>query len=313
MNNQEILQIAEDVISKEIQSLHELIYNLDENFSKCVEAILSTKGRVIISGIGKSGIIARKFSASLASTGTPSYFLHPAEAFHGDLGMVLRDDIFIAISNSGETDELLKLIPSLKNNGNFIISITGNINSTLASHSNCKLNISVSEEACNLKLAPTSSTTATIALGDAITVALMKIRNFTPENFALLHPGGALGRKLLSNVKDEMVSLPKCILDSDDGFDKVVNCISSGHLGFSIVKGSDENSYSIITDGDLRRAIEKYSRDVFTKKACEIASTHPLSINSDARTEQAFEYMEQNKVNFLLVMEDNCLIGVIKK
>lgn len=313
MNNQEILQIAEDVISKEIQSLHELIYNLDENFSKCVEAILSTKGRVIISGIGKSGIIARKFSASLASTGTPSYFLHPAEAFHGDLGMVLRDDIFIAISNSGETDELLKLIPSLKNNGNFIISITGNVNSTLASHSNCKLNISVSEEACNLKLAPTSSTTATIALGDAITVALMKIRNFTPENFALLHPGGALGRKLLSNVKDEMVSLPKFILDSDDGFDKVVNCISSGHLGFSIVKGSDANKYSIITDGDLRRAIEKYSRDVFTKKASEIASTHPLSINSDARTEQAFEYMEQNKVNFLLVMEDNCLIGVIKK
>jgi arabinose-5-phosphate isomerase len=264
--------------------------------------------------MGKSGIIGKKIAASLASTGTPSFFMHPAEAFHGDLGMVQPEDIFMAISNSGETEEILKLLPFLKDNKNYIISMTGNINSTLARNSDCVLNISVPEEACPHQLAPTTSTTATLVMGDALTVALMEARNFTPENFARFHPGGALGRKLLSKVNDEMETLPLPHVSKNASFADIVTSISSGKLGFVIVDNNDESKFSIITDGDLRRAMAEYKEKVFSIRAHNIATINPLTIQLSAKTQHAYDLMDEHKVSFLLVLDDNGeLISVIRK
>ncbi len=305
------IQIAKEVIDVEIDALNQLKNNLDGNFDVCVDKILSSEGRVIISGVGKSGIIGKKVAASLASTGTPSFFLHPTEAFHGDFGMAKREDIFILISNSGETEEVIKMLAPLKSSGNYIISLTGNVTSSLAQMSDCNIDISVPREACKLQLAPTASTTATLVLGDALTIALMEERNFSMENFAKFHPGGSLGRKLLSRVKDEMLDLPRKILDGNDDFSSVVSCISSNRLGFSIV--SMEGVPGIITDGDLRRTIEKYGDRVFQIKAKEMATLNPLTIDPQAKTETAFNLMEKEGVNLLLVEEDRVIVGVIKK
>ncbi|MCA2016118.1 SIS domain-containing protein, partial [Vibrio tritonius] len=188
-----IISCAREVIETEICGLQHVATQLDDSFEQAIKAILNTKGRTIICGMGKSGIIGKKIAASFASTGTPSFFMHPGEAFHGDLGMVKREDVFIAISNSGETDEVLKLLPFLRDNGNYVIAITGKPNSTLATAAHCHLNIAVPKEACPYQLAPTSSTTATLVMGDALTITLMEQRDFKPENFARFHPGGSLG------------------------------------------------------------------------------------------------------------------------
>lgn len=312
----ESIKVAKDVFAIEIEALHQVLCNLDENFQSAVDLIVESGGRAILCGMGKSGIIGKKIAASFASTGTPSFFMHPGEAFHGDLGMVRREDVFIAISYSGETEEVVKLLPFLHKNQNLIVSITGNKLSTLASNSNYHLDVSVPKEACKLQLAPTSSTTATLVMGDALTVALMEKRNFTPEDFAVFHPGGALGRKLLSRVKDEMTRVPPILLSENSSFTDIVSCISSGRLGFSLImtERDDRKDYSVITDGDLRRAMQKYENKVFSVKAIDIASASPLFIQDYAKTELAYEVMEKNKVNFLLVLDSNEeLIGVIKK
>ena len=259
------IEIAKDVIECEIDGLKNIISLLDNDFTNSINLILNTQGRVIISGMGKSGIIGRKIAASMASTGTPSFFMHPGEAFHGDLGMVASDDIFIAISNSGETDEVLKLLPFLEDNKNKIIAITGNPKSTLAKSSSFHLNIAVAAEACPFQLAPTSSTTATLAMGDALAITLMRLRNFKPENFARFHPGGALGRKLLRKVRDEMQSDQLPIVNLHDDFSVAINAMSSGNYGLVVICDNLKLS-GIITDGDLRRAIDKYGRDIFDPK-----------------------------------------------
>ncbi|MGR6840790.1 KpsF/GutQ family sugar-phosphate isomerase [Aliivibrio wodanis] len=305
------IRIAKEVIKIEIEGLDHMAKNLSHEFDEAIKAIISTKGRTIICGMGKSGIIGKKIAASFASTGTPSFFMHPGEAFHGDLGMVKPEDVFIAISNSGETDEVLKLLPFLRDNGNFVISITGKKESTLATNSHCHLDVYVPKEACPLQLAPTSSTTATLVMGDALTVALMEERNFQPETFARFHPGGALGRKLLSKVKDIMFSEKLPIIEQNTSFIDIVTAITIGECGVVLVLVN--NSYGIITDGDLRRFIESKKEKSFLYKAKDLVNKNPINIDINANMSQAFEMMERNNVNFLLVKDSNEIIGVVKK
>lgn len=308
-----VIEIAKQVIQTEIQGLDYMSSRIGLDFEKAIEAIISTTGRTIICGMGKSGIIGKKIAASFASTGTPSFFMHPGEAFHGDLGMVKPEDIFIAISNSGETDEVLKLLPFLRDNGNYIIAITGKDESTLAKHAHCHLDIAVPKEACPLQLAPTTSTTATLVLGDALTVALMDKRNFQPENFARFHPGGNLGRRLLSKVRDEMIidNLPLINIDAD--FSSIINVISSGQLGLALVLDANDSLEGIITDGDIRRAMETHGKNVFDLKAVDIITLKPLSITQDTSIQVAYEFMHSNNVTSLVVLDGNILVGIIKK
>lgn len=304
--------IAKEVIKIEIEGLEYMSNRINDNFDQAIKAIISTAGRTIICGMGKSGIIGKKIAASFASTGTPSFFMHPGEAFHGDLGMVKSIDVFIAISNSGETDEVLKLLPFLRDNGNYIIAITGRSDSTLAKNSHCHLDIAVPKEACLLQLAPTSSTTATLVMGDALTVALMDERDFKPENFARFHPGGNLGRRLLSKVRDEMIvdNLPLLNINAD--FSSIINTISSGQLGLCLVI-ENEKLIGIITDGDIRRSMETYGKDVFDLKAVDIITLNPLSITQDTSIQVAYEFMHTNNVTSLVVLEGDTLVGIIKK
>lgn len=307
-----VIELARQVIDTEVEGLKHMSSRIGEEFSVCIDKILSTSGRTIICGMGKSGIIGKKIAASLASTGTPSFFMHPGEAFHGDLGMVKPEDVFIAISNSGETDEVLKLLPFLRDNGNYIIAMTGNSGSTLAQNSHCHLDVSVPKEACPLQLAPTASTTATLAMGDALTVALMELRGFKPENFARFHPGGSLGRRLLSKVKDEMISSTLPLVDSKDGFQKIIEVISGGKLGLAVVH-LESGDLGLITDGDLRRAMEMKGKAVFDIRASDIASHNPATISPLEMMQTAYDLMEERKISSLLVIDENKFIGVLKK
>ncbi|HHY0488965.1 TPA: KpsF/GutQ family sugar-phosphate isomerase [Vibrio parahaemolyticus] len=304
------IDIAKEVILTEINGLAFMRDRINHSFSQAVAKILSTNGRVIICGMGKSGIIGKKITASFASTGTPSFFMHPGEAFHGDLGMVKPEDIFIAISNSGETEEVLKLLPFLRDNGNHIIAMTGRSVSTLARNAHCHLDVAVPKEACPHQLAPTSSTTAALVMGDALTVALMNSRQFQPENFARFHPGGSLGRRLLSKVRDEMVcNVPKVSYDAS--FTSVVHSISDGKLGVVLVEL--ENEFAIITDGDVRRAMNTYEKQVFDLKAENILTKKPITISASAGIQTAYELMEESRITTLVVCENQQVVGILKK
>lgn len=311
INPMDYIAIAKQVIQIEIDGLSFMYSHIDNEFIKSVNAILTTQGRTIVCGMGKSGIIGKKISASLASTGTPSFFMHPGEAFHGDLGMVKSEDIFIAISNSGETEEVLKLLPFLEDNNNYIIAITGNRHSTLARKAHCCLDISVPQEACPYQLAPTSSTTATLVMGDALTIALMDARDFQPESFARFHPGGSLGKKLLNRVKDEMIFKPLPTVKGHDDFQKIVNTISQGMLGICLVEGG--NQIGVITDGDIRRAMLNYERDVFDLVADNIASYSPYWVTQTEMVGNAMQLMDEKKINALLVKDGEEFIGILKK
>ncbi|MDK9773415.1 MULTISPECIES: SIS domain-containing protein [Vibrio] len=306
----DIIKIAKDVIQTEVDGLIHMGSRIDNSFIQAVNAILTTRGRTIICGMGKSGIIGKKIAASFASTGTPSFFMHPGEAFHGDLGMVKPEDVFIAISNSGETDEVLKLLPFLRDNGNYVIALTGKSGSTLAKNAHCHLDIAVPKEACPHQLAPTSSTTATLVMGDALTVALMESREFLPENFARFHPGGSLGRRLLSRVEDEMVSEFPLVKENAD-FTSVVHSISDGKLGLVLVEV--DQGLAIITDGDVRKAMNANGKQVFDLKASDILTLNPAKISGSASTQSAYELMENKRITSLVVVEDERVIGILKK
>ncbi len=304
-------QIAAEVFRIEAEAVAALTDKLTKDFEGSLEAVLSSAGRTIICGMGKSGIIGKKIAATLASTGTPSFFMHPGEAYHGDLGMVSKDDVFIAISNSGETDEVVKLIPFLKDNGNVLIAMTGNPKSTLARAAHHHLDVGVDQEACPLQLAPTSSTTATLAMGDALAVTLMKARDFKPENFARFHPGGSLGRRLLSRVENEMVTKNLPLLNINDDIATVISTISNGGLGLAIVqKGCD---VFVITDGDLRRAIEQYQSELFSKTAQDLMVADPAMVKVGTRVEDALELMEARAITSLLIHDGESIVGVFKK
>ena len=311
MNHMDYIEIAKDVFTIEARAIGQLAERLDNAFSEAVQQILASRGRVIICGMGKSGIIGKKIAATLASTGTPSFFMHPGEAYHGDLGMVTPDDVFVAISNSGETDEVVKLIPFLRSNGNHLIALTGNPLSTLAKAAHNHLDIGVQEEACPLQLAPTSSTTATLAMGDALAVTLMKARDFKPENFARFHPGGSLGRRLLSKVDDEMVKANLPLVSADAKVLDVIHAMTRGSLGLAIVRHSD--GWGLITDGDIRRAIERHSEAVFGKSAAELMSRDPAIVPLGTRVEDALMLMDSRRITSLLVFDNEQIVGVFKK
>ncbi|TQR34391.1 KpsF/GutQ family sugar-phosphate isomerase [Campylobacter sp. MIT 99-7217] len=304
------IKIAKEVMQIEADSIINLQNLLDENFNKAIDLILHAKGRCVITGMGKSGHIAAKIAATLASTGTPSFFMHPGEALHGDLGMLTTDDVVIAISNSGETEEVLKIIPAIKKRKIPLITMSGNARSTLAKQGICFLNISVEQEACPLQLAPTSSTTATLVMGDAIAVVLMRARNFKPDDFALFHPGGSLGRKLLTKVKDLMVKkLP--IVHLDTNFNELVDVMTSGKLGLCIVVENDE-LVGIITDGDLRRSLKASEKPRFDFKAKEIMSKNPKTIDAEAMATEAEELMLRHKIKEIVVKDQGKIAGIIQ-
>ncbi len=313
MNRNEILDSARATISTEIEALNKLLSNVDDQFADAVEAIIASSGKVIFTGMGKSGLINKKIAATMASTGTPSFFLHPGEAFHGDLGMISPNDVIIAASYSGETDEVLKIVPFIHANGNLLISITGNPNSTLAKNSDIHLSIAVDHEACILNLAPTSSTTAQIAMGDALAVALMKIRDFSSLDFARLHPGGSLGRRLLMTVGNVMrcESLPTA--PADCSAKDMIHRMSKGGLGQIVICDQENRVQGIITDGDIRRAMEQRETEFFKISAADIATRNPITIAASEKLIAAEKLMTKRKVNSLLVTDaEGHLEGIIQ-
>ncbi|EAH9857468.1 KpsF/GutQ family sugar-phosphate isomerase [Campylobacter jejuni] len=305
------LEIAKEVFEKEAQAILDLATNLDENFNQAVNLMLNTKGRCIVSGMGKSGHIGAKIAATLASTGTPSFFIHPGEALHGDLGMLTSEDVLIAISNSGETEEILKIIPAIKKREIPLIVMCGKKNSTLVKQGDIFLNIAVEKEACPLQLAPMSSTTATLVMGDALAAALMKVRNFKPDDFALFHPGGSLGRKLLTKVKDLMVSSNLPIVHPDTEFNDLVDVMTSGKLGLCVVL-ENEKLVGIITDGDLRRALKASDKPRFDFKAKEIMSINPKVVDADAMASEAEGIMLKHKIKEIIVGKEEKVVGIIQ-
>ncbi|ELF2320812.1 KpsF/GutQ family sugar-phosphate isomerase [Campylobacter lari] len=305
------IKIAKEVFEIESKTILDLCDNLDEDFNKAIELILSIRGRCVVSGMGKSGHIGAKIAATLASTGTPSFFMHPGEALHGDLGMLTSEDVLLAISNSGETEEVLKLIPVIKKRKIPLIVMAGNQNSTLAKQADIFINIAVKKEACPLQLAPTSSTTATLAMGDAIAVALMRARNFRPDDFALFHPGGSLGRKLLTRVGDLMVSNNLPMVSPESEFNELVDVMTSGKLGLCIVL-ENEKLVGIITDGDLRRALRANGKPRFDFKAKEIMSEKPKTIEASAMASEAEELMLKHKIKEIVVTQDEKIVGIIQ-
>lgn len=305
------LEIAKEVFEKEAQAILDLAKNLDENFNQAVNLMLNTKGRCIVSGMGKSGHIGAKIAATLASTGTPSFFIHPGEALHGDLGMLTPEDVLITISNSGETEEILKIIPAIKKRKIPLIVMCGKKNSTLVKQGDIFLNIAVEKEACPLQLAPMSSTTATLVMGDALAAALMKVRNFKPDDFALFHPGGSLGRKLLTKVKDLMVSSNLPIVHPDTEFNDLVDVMTSGRLGLCVVL-ENEKLVGIITDGDLRRALKASDKPRFDFKAKEIMSINPKVVDADAMASEAEGIMLKHKIKEIIVGKEEKVVGIIQ-
>jgi arabinose-5-phosphate isomerase len=291
--------IAQRVFQDEITSLQEAAALIDAQFTEAVNAILQCKGKLIITGAGKSGLIGKKISATLASTGTSSFYMHPTEAFHGDLGMIGHDDLIILISYSGETDEVIKLLPFFKWNKNVTVSITGNPASTIATNSDYHLNVHITHEACPLKLAPTSSSTATLVMGDALAVALMEARQFQPEDFARFHPGGSLGRKLLVKVKDVMRTDALPFIGGEVSFTELLLRMSEGRLGMVIV-GNPGYVEGVITDGDLRRALMR-NPDTSTQTVAAIMSHNPVIIDDNVLLHEADNLMMDKKITTILV------------
>jgi arabinose-5-phosphate isomerase len=300
------------VLAIEARAVQTLIDRLDATFVQAVDLLAQCKGKVVVSGMGKSGLIGQKIAATLASTGTPAFFLHPAEGVHGDLGMLARRDALIAISNSGETQEILQLLPYVERMGIPVVSLTGRMNSTLAKNSDVTLDISVAEEACPMGLAPTASTTATLAMGDALAVALLQKRGFKEEDFAQFHPGGTLGRRLLVKVKDLMhtgADLPQ-VAESVAGTAAMLE-MTAKKLGMTTVVDQAGRLAGIITDGDLRRFIQR-GGDFGKATAGELASRNPKTITAEALAAKAVEIMERFSITTLVVVEDDRRIaGVI--
>ncbi len=304
------IALGRSVLDIEADALTALARRLDDSFTRAVELILAARGRVVVSGLGKTGHIARKIAATLASTGTPAYFVHAAEAVHGDLGMIAAEDVLIAISNSGEGDELLTIVPLFKRRGGRLIAITGNAASSLAREADVHLDARVDREACPLNLAPTASTTAALGLGDALAVALLEARGFGPEDFARSHPGGALGRKLLTHVGDIMRSeVPH--IDARTEVPAALAAMTAGGLGMVVVNGADGAVAGIFTDGDLRRALERHG-DLRTVRVADVMTCQPRQIAAGRLAVEAVELMEAHKITQLLVTDANGrLVGAL--
>jgi arabinose-5-phosphate isomerase len=298
-------------IKDEAQALLELIPKIDDNFEKAVDLMLNCKGKVIVTGVGKSGHIGAKIAATLASTGTPSFFINPLDVYHGDLGVMTPDDVVVAISNSGTTDELLRFIPMVLHMQIPIIGLTGNSESLLAKYSTCHLNVNVSHEACPLNLAPTSSTTATLAMGDALAIALMEKRNFRPQDFAHFHPGGELGKRLLTTAQDVMRSDDLPMITPEMHLGEAIILVSKGKLGLGVAE-KDGEIMGIITDGDIRRAMEKWQAEFFNRTVSDIMTTNPKTVTPETKITEIQNIMHQYKIHSVLVVDkERHLLGVV--
>jgi len=298
-----IIERAKRVLQIEAETIERLVERINEDFVRAVELILACEGKVVVTGVGKSGIIGQKIASTLASTGTPAFFLHPTEGIHGDLGMLEKKDIVVAISNSGETDELSQILPLIKRYGNKLIVLTGGVTSTLARAGDVVLDVSVQEEACPLGLAPTASTTAALAMGDALAVALLEKRGFDKEDFAIRHPGGKLGKRLLLKVTDLMhvgEELPQVY--EDTLMKEAMVEITSKRLGVTGVVNERKELVGVITDGDLRRALERYP-DLLNRKAVEVMTRNPKWIEADTLAAQAVQQMEEHTITSLFVFD----------
>lgn len=313
--DEHILNVARATLVIEIESLQVLTQRLDQHFAAAVRAIWRTPGRVVVMGIGKSGHIGRKIAATLASTGTPAFFVHPAEASHGDLGMVTDKDLVLAISNSGESHELTCLLPAFKRQGVCVVAMTGGLQSSLARHADWVLDSGVAREACPLNLAPTASTTVQLALGDALATALLDARGFRAEDFARSHPGGALGRKLLTHVRDVMrTGQDVPVVHAHDNFFTLMREISAKNMGAAAVVDANDRVLGIFTDGDLRRRLENLqdSADLRSADVASLMHPHPRSIASDALAVDAARLMEHHGITSVLVVDDvGTLVGMV--
>jgi arabinose-5-phosphate isomerase len=298
-----IVERAKQVLHIEAEAVRRLTERIDDAFVRAVELILACQGKVVVTGVGKSGLIGQKIAATMASTGTPAFFLHPTEGSHGDLGMLEKRDIVVAISNSGETDELSQILPLIKRHGNKLIVLTGGLSSTLAQAGDVVLDVSVEEEACPLGLAPTASTTATLAMGDALAVALLEQRGFKKEDFAILHPAGKLGKRLLLKVRDLMHMGEEFPKVSEDALMKEALVeITSKRLGVTAVVNEHGELVGVITDGDLRRALERFP-DLLHRQAAEAMTRNPKWIEADALAVQAVQQMEEHAITALVVLD----------
>jgi arabinose-5-phosphate isomerase len=307
-----VLERAKKVLEAEARAIQDLIPRLGEDFSRAIDLVLECKGRVVVSGIGKSGLVGRKISSTLSSIGVPALFLHPAEGAHGDAGMVVRGDIVIALSNSGETEELLNLLSAVRRLGIHIISLTGNVESSLARWSDVALDVGVAEEACPLDLVPTSSTAAAMAMGDALAMALLEKKGIRPEDFAAFHPGGSLGKRLLLQVKDLMHAGDEIpVVKLDTPFQDLIFEISSKRFGVTTVLDKKGRLAGIVTDGDLRRAFERH-KDVLKTRAEEVMTAGPKVIGGDALAAEALRVMESHSITALVVSDgDGRVSGII--
>ncbi len=313
MSVKSINDLAKDVLKIEADSIIKLIDRIGDNFDKAIELLYACKGRVIVTGMGKSGLIGKKIAATLSSTGTPSYFLHPAESTHGDSGVITRDDVIIAISNSGETQELMNLLPLIKRFGVPMIGMTGNMASTLAKASDVVLDIAVEREACPLNKAPTASTTATLAMGDALAVCLLEKRGFSEEDFLIFHPSGALGKGFLYHVKDLMLSDPERlpIVHENDTFTSVIETISKFKLGMAMIVNASGKLAGVLTDGDIRRTLIKYP-DTVSLLVKDVMTVNPKRISGEEYAASALHLMEKYSITALAVVDSSDKpIGVI--
>ena len=306
-------EYAIQCIKDEAQAVLDLIPKMDENFDRAVELIMQCQGKVIVTGVGKSGHIGAKIAATLASTGTPSFFVNPLDVYHGDLGVMSKGDVVLAISNSGQTDELLRFIPMVLHMEIPIIGMSGNPHSLLAKYSTCHLNVSVEKEACPLNLAPTSSTTATLAMGDALAVALMEERNFQPQDFAQFHPGGELGKRLLTTAQDVMITEHLPILTADMHLGDAIILVSKGKLGLGVAM-KDEKIEGLITDGDIRRAMEKWQAEFFNRTVADIMTRTPKTVSPETKISEIQKIMNKHKIhNVLVADEKNHLMGIVDR
>lgn len=298
-------------IKDEAEALLELIPTIDEGFDRAVELMYRCHGKIIVTGVGKSGHVGAKIAATLSSTGTPSFFINPLDVFHGDLGVMTSDDVVLAISNSGQTDELLRFIPLVLQMEIPIIAMSGNPESLLAKYANCHLNVSVSHEADPLNLAPTSSAIAQMAMGDALAVALIKKHNFKPRDFAQFHPGGELGKRLLTTAQDVMRTVDLPIISPDQHLGEAIINVSRGKLGLGVAV-TDGKVEGLITDGDIRRAMEKWQAEFFDRTVSDIMTRTPKTVKADTKITEIQRIMNKYKVHSVLVVDgDNHLLGVV--
>jgi arabinose-5-phosphate isomerase len=313
MNMNDIIDQAKKILKIEADAVEALINRIDDSFVEAIDIMYSCSGKVVVTGMGKSGIIGKKIAATLASTGTPALFLNPAEGSHGDVGMVSKGDVILAISNSGDTEEITRILPTLKRLDIRIISMTGCRDSLLSRSSDVSLDISVHEEACSMGLAPTASTTATLAMGDALAISLLNKKGFTEEDFALFHPGGNLGKRLLFTVEDLMHSgdaVP--VVRTDTLMKEAIIEISSKRLGITAVTNDDRVLEGVITDGDLRRGLEKWGEDFFSLQAGDVMTHRPKNLRKNMLAAKAVALMEKYSITVLMVTDDdNNIDGIL--